>query len=40
MALTQRQDFASVMQREGLDGLIQELKTRVGNLRRQQASQG
>ena len=40
MALTQRQDFASVMQREGLDGLIQELRTRVGNLRKQQASQG
>ena len=40
MALTQRQEFASVVQREGLNGLIRELKTRVGNLKKQQASQG
>ncbi|HYB10510.1 MAG TPA: ABC transporter substrate-binding protein [Alphaproteobacteria bacterium] len=32
MALTQRQEFASVIQRSGLDGLISELRTRVNNL--------
>lgn len=35
MALTQRQEFASVVQRQGLDGLIQELRTRVDNLKKQ-----
>ena len=32
MALTQRQEFASVIQRSGLDGLISDLRTRVNNL--------
>lgn len=32
MAVTQRQEFASVIQREGLDGLIRELKVRVDKL--------
>ncbi len=40
MALTQRQEFASVVQRQGLDGLIQELKTRVDNLNKQPADRG
>lgn len=40
MALTQRQEFASVVQRQGLDGLIQELRTRVDNLKKQPANQG
>ena len=40
MALTQRQEFASVMQRQGLDGLIQELRTRVDNLKKPPADQG
>lgn len=40
MALTQRQEFASVVQRQGLDGLIQELRTRVDNLKKQPADQG
>ncbi|HKO09350.1 MAG TPA: ABC transporter substrate-binding protein [Alphaproteobacteria bacterium] len=33
MALTQRQEFASVIQHEGLDGLLRELKTKVDNLK-------
>ena len=33
MALTQRQEFASVIQHEGLDGLLHELKTKVDNLK-------
>ncbi|HYB55744.1 MAG TPA: ABC transporter substrate-binding protein [Alphaproteobacteria bacterium] len=33
MALTQRQEFASVIQREGLDGLLHELQIRVDNLK-------
>lgn len=40
MALTQRQEFASVVQRQGLDGLINELKVRVDNLKKQPAAQG
>jgi len=40
MALTQRQEFASVVQRQGLDGLINELKVRVENLKKQPADQG
>ncbi len=40
MALTQRQEFASVVQRQGVDGLINELKVRVDNLKKQSAGQG
>jgi len=32
MALTQRQEFASVIQHSGLDGLISDLRNRVNNL--------
>lgn len=32
MALTQRQEFASVIQHQGLDGLIRDLRDRVNNL--------
>lgn len=35
MALTQRQEFASVVQRSGLDGLIDDLRGRVKNLQAQ-----
>ncbi|HLI10400.1 MAG TPA: ABC transporter substrate-binding protein [Alphaproteobacteria bacterium] len=38
MALTQRQEFASVVQREGLDGLITDLRTRLQNLEKSQQS--
>ena len=38
MALTQRQEFASVVQREGLDGLLKELKTKVDSLKSDEPS--
>jgi phospholipid transport system substrate-binding protein len=38
MALTQRQEFASVVQREGLDGLLKQLKTKVDSLKAEASS--
>ena len=37
MALTQRQEFASVIQHSGLDGLISDLRNRVNNLHAEEA---